>query len=395
MIRLVSVCLVVCALALAGGVSFAAQRSALTVTPLADDTGDTGTPGGTGDRNAQGGAPPVPAGPAGPATPAAPNPAVEQDSPSARDGLVIAYLVELARKQNRPCPSGATPPAPPSLTFSEPLCRVAGAMGGGGDMLAALTAQGLYATKWRMFSAADPSAQQVVARLREAHCEALLEPHTHIGAVRDEKGWRIVMAVLAEKPENSGEAAASAPDMPPATTSGTPPAPPPAALPATMSDAPPATTPAAPPATTPGAPAGQEARALFVLLNEQRAKGGSCSGRAWPPAPALAFDPGLQENAERDAAAAAAKGSFAEVLAGMGGLAGYAGTGIAKLTMTAKTSPSVALDSWLLNPKYCERIFSPKFVDAGVAHTGGYWMLLLGEKGQGVPSPEIPASRRQ
>lgn len=149
------------------------------------------------------------------AVPSAP----ETRSAANRDGMVISYLIDLTRRQNKPCPSGASLPVPPSLVFSEPLCRVAEAMNEGKDFDVALSEQGAYAKRWRTFSSAEPSAQAVVAGLRRTHCEALLEPHTHIGAVRDANGWRIVLAVLGtepfveDKPEPEATSEASSPDQ--------------------------------------------------------------------------------------------------------------------------------------------------------------------------------------
>ena len=417
--------------------ALAAEKRELTVTPLVDDSG-----GG----NTQGVSPPgpqpdfSPAGQERTAAPAASGVAGEGGQPSitgaerssARDGMVISYLIDLARKQSRPCPSGKTPPAPPSLTFSEPLCRVAEAMGSGKDFPAALAEQGLYAERWRMFSAADASAQKVTSSLRQMHCEELLEPHTHIGAVRDASGWRIVLAVLTDKKpaavgQSDAQPSAGAPEDAAKTggaqTASAAPVAVPASVPASAQSslqvaAPSAQTqPQADPAPAPARTAsdsalapvpaqadtaglgGREARTLFLLLNDLRAKGGSCLGKPKTTAPPLSFDPVLQAAAESDAANAAAAGSFAAALGQapdkISGVENYPGTNISKLTIRAGTHASVVLDAWLVSPTRCEVLLSPRFADAGVAYDNGHWVLLLGEKSKGVPSPEIPASRRK
>lgn len=370
--------------------ALAAEKRGLTVTPLVDDSGSGSTRGVSppGPQPAASGA----AGEGGlPST-------AGSERPSAKDGMVISYLIDLARKQSRPCPSGKTPPAPPSLTFSEPLCRVAEAMGSGKDFQAALAEQGLYAERWRMFSAAETSAQKVASSLRQMHCEELLEPHTHIGAVRDAGGWRILLAVLTDREPAAARVAAAA-SVPASAQSSSQLAAPsaqaqPRANPAsapepTASDS--ALAPVLAPADTAGL-AGQEARTLFLLLNDLRAKGGSCLGKPKAAAPPLSFDPALQAAAESDAANAAAFGQAPDKIFGV---ESYPGTNISKLTIRAGAHASAVLDTWLASPTRCDVLLSPRFADAGVAYDNGHWVLLLGEKSKGVPSPEIPASRRE
>ncbi|GHV53509.1 hypothetical protein FACS1894206_04340 [Deltaproteobacteria bacterium] len=338
--------------------AFAAEtRGSLTVTPLSDDSGPARVTNPAGAETA-------PAAPQTNGTPPRVNNPASSPAYSAlpessnKDGITMAYLIEMARKQNKPCPSGENPPIPPSLTFSEPLCRVADAVGKGADFQTSLAKQGLNATKWRRFSAADMPAQRVIENLQASHCEALREPYTHVGAVRDARGWNIVLATLADKPAQEaplpGEAAAAA----------------------LLGAAP----------SSPADNGSQYPRELFISLNDARNKGGSCLGKVQSAVPALAFDPILQMMAEQDAvdmARNADKGKAA--LAGTGQ---YPGTGISKLTMRGKISPSAVLETWLLNANYCATLFSPLFVDAGVAQVNGNWVLILGEKGKGVTSTE-------
>lgn len=409
-------------LCLAGTVS-AAEKNDLTVRPLADDFDGSGAQPGLllpGTDPAGKAVAPRSGSDAGDASgDQAPAIAGGREDVSgaaaSRDGMVISYLIDLARKQNRPCPSGVTPPLPPPLVFSEPLCRVAEAVDNGAEFSEALSRQGLFAQKWRMFTAAEPSAQKVAAGLLRVHCEALSEPHTHIGAVRGAGGWRIIMAVLADKPPSpvpgtAGEAPdAAAPESAPGTTPssapdtapGSAPQPPTdelsmaasAAVPVAAASAVSTTPPllADPPAA---AAPGQEARKLFVLVNSLRAKGGACFGKQKSPAPALVFDAALQVAAEDAVAKAAARGGFSGESGGtpgkVTGMERYSGTGVTKLTLAAGPHASVALDTWMLVPSQCEALFAPRFADAGAAYANGHWVLLLGSKGVGVPSPEVP-----
>ncbi|CAK7048837.1 MAG: hypothetical protein DELT_00948 [Desulfovibrio sp.] len=309
-----------------------------------------------------------------------------------KDALVVAYLIDLARKQNKPCPSGATLPVPPSLAFSEPLCKAAEAAARGMEPGAAITEQGLYAVKWRMFSAADAPAQRVVNGLRNAHCEALLEPYTHIGASRDSGGWRIILATITDKPEGgeTGNDPGSEPGGQPVTGPGIVAGTAPAAAAGTgvaeagalpgESTANAALGGNAVPKNETAAINGQEARTLFLLLNELRAKGGVCFGKEMPPTPALVFNSELQTVAEKDL-----QPDSGGVSPGAGGML-YRGSNMTKLTLKADSHASVALDVWMVSPSQCETLLSPMFTDVGAAYEGGRWMLVLGGMNAGVPS---------
>lgn len=382
----------------------AAQKgSYLDAAPLADDYGGgrapvVSLPSEVGSE--------IPADAEAVRNPIAPSTAV----PAANDGAVMAYLIELARKQGKACPSGETPPLPPPLLFSEPLCRVAGAVAEGADPMEAIGAQGLYAARWRTFSAPDYPAQRVVSALRHSHCEALMEPHTHVGAARGANGWSIILAELTQRPpveERASDSAAS-PEM----------LVPPAVLPAT------AQTPEASGATAatgdksaslPGegdAPllfakaesgerdkaagvTGQEARALFILVNELREKGGSCLGKPAVTAPPLNFNPVLQAAAEASVVEAAAAAGFGESQRNPDrilGLEAYEGTQATKLYAVTSATASAVLDVWMLSPDRCKTLLSPMLTDMGVAASNGHWVVILGGKGKGVPSPEPPGA---
>lgn len=421
-----TIVVLVCLLALSPATANAAQPG-LVVTPLDDDFGG-GTASGydsspmAPDRAQPGQTDPGQPPPAGTSVnPGGDGPLPPQMGQSSyKDGMVMAYLVDLMRKQNMPCPSGSTPPAPPSLIFSEPLCRVAEAVGNGSEFPAAYEAQGIYASHWRMFSAPNQPAQQVATRLRAEHCETLLEPHTHIGAWLGPQGWRIVLATLTNKPEPdlvinpsapAGDGAAPAPSSQISTPATAPaavagllatPAPPGASV----SSQTPAQTPAVPvPAAAPAVAdsgdkaVGQEARAMFLLINELRAKGGSCLGKPMKAAAPLTFDSTLQAAAEKGAADAAAKEGFGAASGSsrgeIKGTESYPGAKVAKLYGISAPPASTMADVWRLSPQFCEVLLSPEYDDIGVAYDGRYWVVLMGQKSKGVPSPEIPASRQK
>ncbi len=141
---------------------------------------------------------------------------------------------------------------------------------------------------------------------------------------------------------------------------------------------------------------GQEVRALFQVLNEIRAKGGSCIGQPARTAPPLVFNGQLQTSAERAAVEAAAKGGFEDMSTQDAkaniGARDYPASKIAKLIAVSRSPASVVADIWMINPSRCGMLLSPDFEDIGVAFSDGYWVVLLGEKAKGVPSRERPVS---
>lgn len=293
--------------------------------------------------------------------------------PQARDATIIAYLIELVRRQGDPCPSGATPPVPPPLVFSERLSRVAHAVLGGADVQVAAEAEGIQLARWRLFSAGDSSARTVVDGLRQTHCEALLEPYSLIGAARGAGGWRVLLAVQRD-PEN-------APSVMNSATPGQ------QSSPVNSGNA--GKAPASP-AVTPvnGGVAGinsQRPRELFLLLNERRVRGGTCAGKTMPPSSPLVFDAALQAEAEKDLARSGP-------LPYSGLAEGYKGSLVTKITGFSQEGGTALLDRWFMTSGQCEVLLSPEFTNAGIAVANDSWVLVLGGKGRGVPSVEPPGA---
>lgn len=382
----------------------ASKAGSLAVTPLEDEFAGQSAPLHTppGSKGTGSGEARVTSGGAGESGVSAPS---VPPAPGGKDAIVLAYLIDMARTRSKPCPSGVALPAPPSLMFSEPLCKAAQAVYGGAEPLAAMAGQGVSAAKWRMFSAADVPPQRVVDGLRQSYCEELLEPYTHIGAYRDSGGWRILLATFAARPATGGgapapesgggagtlpEAGGTARQSQPGT--GAPGAAvSPGAVPLAGGAAfaapsgtgkPNAAAAAVTPGNAPDAGPGQEARSLFILLNGFRVTGGMCSGRALPPAPLLAFDPELQALAETDAATPGGKTPAWDPDAL------YNGSNMTRLTLTAPGRASVALNVWKGSPSQCEALLSPLFTAVGAAHENGRWVLILGGRNVGVPSSE-------
>ena len=128
--------------------------------------------------------------------------------------------------------------------------------------------------------------------------------------------------------------------------------------------------------------ASQEARTLFQLVGDLRAKGGMCLSTPMAASTPLSFHPGLQAAAERDAAAAVSKGGFG-IARGVsperpGEVFSYPGPAVAVLTGISRSSARAMLDVWMLDPTRCSILLAPEYRDAGVAHVNGHWVLLLG-----------------
>ncbi len=337
-------------------------------------------------------APPSP--PVQPGASSAPSSGSAFDESTPQSGTVLAYLIELTRRQNKPCPSSAALPAPPPpLIFSEPLCAVARETANGGDVAAILAAKGLRAARWRSFSAAEVSPQEAVDRLRADYCEALMADVTHIGAIREKGRWWVVMAALAR----SGSRNATIPP-----TAGAAPAPQTRSDQPAGSSVPQATAPAAAASATLAGAApgpGREGEAMLALLNDVRAKGATCRGKAMPPARALTVSPRLEQIARKHAADMAEKKYFSTVsptgmnLEKRAMEEKYPWKAITELIAKGPPPASAVLDLWLSSPNQCEQLMDPTLRDAGIGFQNEYWALVMGLEAAGanLPPNEEPA----
>lgn len=318
----------------------------------------------------------------------------------AESGTVLAYLIELYRKQNKPC-GDRTMPQPPALTYSVPLREAARelALGGGRELQAILAAQGLKASQFHTFTAGEAKAEDAMARLKADHCVALLEPYTHIGAVRENERWWVVMATLAPLPAQADGNAATP------TVGGAQPAP-------GVSGAAPGTSVlggATGPATAAPVPSPQsaasaaksrpvvqspDAKAISARINAIRANGVSCGGKHKAPAPALASSTALVRAAQGHAVDMATKGYFGATspdgvtLENRVLTESYAWSLITELISKGPPPASAVVDLWLSTPSQCEQIMDPSFSEMGVGMSGEYWTLILGKPTAGVASPE-------
>ena len=322
----------------------------------------------------------------------------------AESGTVLAYLIELYRKQNKPC-GDRTMPQPPALTYSVPLREAARelAMGGGRDLQAILAAQNLKASHFHTFTAGEAKAEDAMARLKADHCVALLEPYTHIGAVRENERWWVVMATLASLPaQTDGNATApamnSAQPAPGASGAAQ------GAVPGTpvLGGATGPATAAPVPAPQSAAPAAKarpvvqspDAKAISARINAIRANGVSCGGKHKAPAPALASSPALVRAAQGHAVDMATKGYFGATspdgvtLENRVHTENYAWSLVTELISKGPPPASAVVDLWLSTPSQCEQIMDPSFSEMGVGMSGEYWTLILGKPTAGVPSLE-------
>lgn len=308
----------------------------------------------------------------------------------AESGTVLAYLIELYRKQNKPC-GDRSMPQPPALTYSVPLREAARelALGGGRDLQAILAAQGLKASHFHTFTAGEAKAEDAMARLKADQCAALLEPYTHIGAVRENERWWVVMATLASLPAQTeanaaAPAAGNAQPAPGAAQGG-------AEQPTAAAAAP---QPAAPAAKSRPVVQSPDAKAISARINAIRANGVSCGGKHKAPAPTLASSPALIRAAQGHAVDMASKGYFGATspdgvtLENRVHTEDYAWALVTELISKGPPPASAVVDLWLSTPSQCEQIMDPAFSEMGVGMSGEYWTLILGKPTTGVESPE-------
>ncbi len=291
-----------------------------------------------------------------------------------QSGTVLAYLIELMRRQNRPCPSGpVSQNPPPPLVFSEPLCAAAREASAGGDVGAILAARGLRVTRWRSFSAAEVEPQDAVNRLRADYCEALMTDMTRIGAVREGGRWWVVMASFSSGASARNATSPAGGSFPPAGISSAPP------VRNGQTVVPPGQ--------------GKEADALLALLNDVRVKGATCRGKALPPAGALKINAKLNQAARKHAEDMAAKNYFGTVsptgmnLEKRAMEEQYPWRAITELIAKGPPPASAVLDLWLSSPAQCEQLMDPNLADAGIGYSKDYWTLVMGLEASGANLP--------
>ncbi len=325
----------------------------------------------------------------------------------AERGTVLAYLIELYRKQNKPC-GDRSMPQPPPLLYSEPLRDAARelAEGGNRDLQTILAAQKLHAARFHMFSASEAKAEDAMARLKADHCVELLENYTHIGATRTNERWLVIMATLEplRVPENAtpgGAASGGSPDV--STPGETAPVVGMLAAPTQTAPAAPAQTPPAqsakPRAAAQSTAVSPEAKAIAARINAIRANGVSCGGKHKAAVSPLASNPALTKAAQKHAQDMADQGYFSTTspsgitLENRVGTEGYAWGLITELISKGPPPASAVVDLWLSSPSQCEQIMNPAFVDMGVGVIGEYWAVIFARAAVGVPGPERSGAR--
>jgi uncharacterized protein YkwD len=135
---------------------------------------------------------------------------------------------------------------------------------------------------------------------------------------------------------------------------------------------------------------------VFVLTNEQRARGAVCGGRSYAPAPPLVPDPVLRSAAREHSQDMGARNYFEHVsqdgrspmdrmhAAGWAGRTGgeniYGGQkGGAPMTAAE------VVNGWMESPGHCSNIMDPRYRTLGVgfaaaprSHLGNYWTQDFG-----------------
>lgn len=131
-------------------------------------------------------------------------------------------------------------------------------------------------------------------------------------------------------------------------------------------------------------------RRILDLTNAARAKGQTCGGKRYAPAPALVWNDALASAAQQYAQWQAARNLTGHVDATLGTpgdravRAGWRGNWGENLSY-GPGSPEAAVESWLKSPAHCQNLMNPahRFMGAGVATNpqstyGTYWGQMFG-----------------
>jgi len=129
---------------------------------------------------------------------------------------------------------------------------------------------------------------------------------------------------------------------------------------------------------------------VLMLINQQRAVGATCSGTAFPPAPGLAADAGLQSAARMHSLDMSLNHFFSHT--SLDGrtfsqrirTAGYGGSPIAENIGEGYPTPQDVFDAWMGSAGHCTNIMSGSFRNVGIGYAaqssgfGPYWTADFG-----------------
>ena len=306
---------------------------------------------------------------------------------SEENGKVLAYLVELFRRQNKPCSEeGQSASVLPSLTYSDRLAdALRSSAQSGRNIRDVFAARQILVEKYALLYAPEPKAPDAFATLKNNACLQLMQPYTHIGAVFANNQWQVVMANMRPAPKvNNGTQALQAATPAPESRIAAP------APSLTMNKTLPAPN---KPETAAAESSPPEAKTLLQLINTVRAKGASCGGKEMAAAQALTERAPLHRAAQQHVEDMAAFNYFSSVSPSGTSMEQrlqeekYAWNFVTELIAKGPPPISAILDLWLANPSQCSQIMEPLFSEAGIGYAEGYWGLFLA-----APAEEVPAS---
>lgn len=132
------------------------------------------------------------------------------------------------------------------------------------------------------------------------------------------------------------------------------------------------------------APAADVARATLPLVNEIRARGCTCGGKRFGPAPALSWHPNLERAAQTHADYMAAKGKMTHYGNKNGRTpgdraraAGYIWLTYAENIAYGQRTPQQVVKEWVGSTTHCQNIMNPAHTHYGAGYTGGYWAQVF------------------
>jgi len=132
---------------------------------------------------------------------------------------------------------------------------------------------------------------------------------------------------------------------------------------------------------------------ILELVNQERAAGATCGGKAMPPVGSLSMHPVLRQTARAHATDMAQNGFFShDNLQGKSPFdrmteAGYDYASAGENIAAGSPSPEAAMEQWMQSPGHCGNVMKASFTDLGVGYAyadasqyGHYWVQNFGSQ---------------
>ena len=132
-------------------------------------------------------------------------------------------------------------------------------------------------------------------------------------------------------------------------------------------------------------------RSVLRLVNQERARGGNCGGRRFPPSAPLRSQPQLAKAAKQHAVAMAERDFFdhrgpdGDTPRDRINGSGYQGRMWGENIAAGQRKPTTVVRAWMESPGHCRNILNPHFTEIGISfifgqdsHYKTYWVQAFG-----------------